>query len=99
MNERIKEFAESGIKHLMAKNTTESWAEAICIAIGMLKDKDGKLLRVFLSDDYCAIVTGAQARGHWRTYPSGKRGWVKDYWRGGASKGTVFKDYQLKENT
>ena len=35
-----------------------------------------------------------QARGHWRTYKSGKRGWVKECWRGDASKGTVFKDYQ-----
>lgn len=57
MNERLKELAESGIKHLMAKNTTESWAEAICIAIGMLKDKDGKLLRVFLSDDYAEHIS------------------------------------------
>lgn len=38
-----------------------------------------------------------QARGHWRTYKSGKRGWVKECWRGDASKGTVFKDYKLKE--
>lgn len=38
-----------------------------------------------------------QARGHWRTYKSGKRGWVKECWRGDASKGTIFKDYQLKE--
>jgi len=38
-----------------------------------------------------------QARGHWRTYKSGKRGWVKECWRGDASKGSVFKDYQLKE--
>jgi len=38
-----------------------------------------------------------QARGHWRTYKSGKRGWVKECWRGEASKGSVFKDYQLKE--
>ena len=28
-----------------------------------------------------------------------KRGWVKENWRGDASKGTVFKDYFLKENT
>jgi hypothetical protein len=40
-----------------------------------------------------------QARGHWRTYASGKRGWVKECWRGDASKGTVFKDYQLKEKS
>lgn len=39
-----------------------------------------------------------QARGYWRTYKSGKRGWVKESWRGDASKGAVFKDYQLKEN-
>jgi len=40
-----------------------------------------------------------QSRGHWRTYKSGKRGWVKECWKGDASKGTVFKDYQIKENT
>ena len=40
-----------------------------------------------------------QARGHWRTYKSGKRGWVKECWRGNASKGTVFKDYEVKELT
>lgn len=38
-----------------------------------------------------------QARGHWRTYKSGKRGWVKECWKGDASKGTIFKDYQMKE--
>lgn len=38
-----------------------------------------------------------QARGHWRTYASGERGWVKECWRGDASKGTIFKDYQIKE--
>jgi len=40
-----------------------------------------------------------QARGHWRTYKSGKRGWVKECWRGNASKGTVFKDYEVKDVT
>jgi len=40
-----------------------------------------------------------QARGHWRTYKSGKRGWVKECWRGDASKGAVFKDYEFKGNT
>jgi hypothetical protein len=39
-----------------------------------------------------------QARGHWRTYKSGKKGWVKECWKGDASKGTVFKDYKLKES-
>ena len=34
-------------------------------------------------------------RGHWRTYPSGKRGWVKACKVGDASKGIVFKDYQV----
>ena len=38
-----------------------------------------------------------QVRGHWRTYKSGKRGWVSECWKGDANKGTVFKDYQLKE--
>jgi len=51
MDKRIKELTESGIKHLMAENTTTSWTEAICIAIAELKDKEGKLLRVFLNDD------------------------------------------------
>jgi hypothetical protein len=40
-----------------------------------------------------------QSRGHWRTYKSGKRGWVKECWKGDASKGTVFKDYAMKEQT
>jgi len=40
-----------------------------------------------------------QVRGHWRTYKSGKRGWVNECWKGDASRGTVFKDYQFKENT
>jgi len=39
-----------------------------------------------------------QARGHWRTYQSGKRGWVRECFRGDANKGAVFKDYQIKEN-
>ena len=38
-----------------------------------------------------------QARGHWRTYKSGKRGWVKECWKGDATKGTVFKDYEIGE--
>jgi len=38
-----------------------------------------------------------QARGHWRNYKSGKRGWVADCWKGDASKGTVFKDYSIGE--
>jgi hypothetical protein len=40
-----------------------------------------------------------QSRGHWRTYKSGKRGWVKECWRGDATKGTVFKDYELRGTT
>lgn len=39
-----------------------------------------------------------QARGHWRTYKSGKKIWVRECWKGDASKGTVFKDYKLKES-
>lgn len=38
-----------------------------------------------------------QCRGHWRNCKSGKRVWVKDCWRGDASKGTVFKDYEVKK--
>ncbi len=39
-----------------------------------------------------------QVRGHWRTYKSGKRGWVNECWKGDASKGTVFKDYKIKDS-
>lgn len=38
-----------------------------------------------------------QVRGYWRTYKSGKRGWVSECWKGDASKGTVFKDYVVGE--
>lgn len=34
-------------------------------------------------------------RGHWRKYPSGKVGWVKDCKVGDARKGVVFKDYKV----
>ena len=34
-------------------------------------------------------------RGHWRKYPSGKVGWVKNCKVGDASKGVVFKDYEV----
>lgn len=34
-------------------------------------------------------------RGHWRTYPSGKRVWVRNCKVGDASKGVVFKDYEV----
>lgn len=34
-------------------------------------------------------------RGHWRNYPSGKRGWVKACKVGDASRGVVFKDYEV----
>jgi hypothetical protein len=47
---------EDFIKHLMAENTTESWTEAICIAIAQLKDKEGKALQIFLSDDYAEHI-------------------------------------------
>jgi len=38
-----------------------------------------------------------QVRGYWRTYKSGKRGWVKECWKGDASIGNVFKDYEVKD--
>lgn len=34
-------------------------------------------------------------RGHWRTCPSGKRTWVRSCKVGDASRGTIFKDYQI----
>ena len=47
MNEPTRDI----VQYLIEENTTDSWTEALCIAIGMLKDKEGKLLRVFLNDD------------------------------------------------
>lgn len=35
-------------------------------------------------------------RGHWRKHPSGRRVWVKPCKVGDASKGVVFKDYEVK---
>jgi len=40
-----------------------------------------------------------QCRGHWRNCKSGKRVWVRDCWKGDASKGNVFKDYKVKNET
>jgi len=48
--ERITKLAQESIDELMAMNTASATAEAIAIAIGQLKNKDGKLLRVQLSD-------------------------------------------------
>lgn len=36
-------------------------------------------------------------RGHWRKYPSGKVGWVKNCKVGDASRGVVFKDYEVMQ--
>jgi hypothetical protein len=52
MNKQDKDF----ITPLMQENTTQSWAEAICIAIAQLKDKEGKALQVFLSEDYAEHI-------------------------------------------
>lgn len=35
-------------------------------------------------------------RGHWRTYRSGKRGWVQNCVVGNAALGVVFKDYEVR---
>lgn len=35
-------------------------------------------------------------RGHWRKYPSGKFGWVKECKVGDSSRGVIFKDYEVK---
>jgi hypothetical protein len=53
MSEQSMDF----IKHLMAENTTESLTEAICIAIADLKDKEGKVSQVFLSNDYAEHIS------------------------------------------
>ena len=52
MNEQNRDF----ISPLMQENTTQSWTEAVCIAIAQLKDKEGKALQVFLSDDYAEHI-------------------------------------------
>ena len=48
--ERIAKLAQESIDELMAINSASATAEAIAIAIGQLKNKEGKLLRVQLSD-------------------------------------------------
>ena len=48
--ERITKLAQEAIDELMLMNTKSATAEAIAIAIGQLKNKEGKLLRVQLSD-------------------------------------------------
>ena len=52
MNEQNRDF----ISPLMQENTTQSWTEAVCIAIAQLKDKEGKALQIFLSDDYAEHI-------------------------------------------
>jgi hypothetical protein len=39
-----------------------------------------------------------ERRGHWRTYKSGKKGWVKNCEVGDKALGAVFKDYKFQEN-
>ena len=48
--ERLTKLAQQSIDELMAMNSASATAEAIAIAIGQLKNKEGKLLRVQLSD-------------------------------------------------
>ena len=50
------EQARDFVAPLMRENTMSSWTEAVCIAIAQLKDKDGKALQVFLSDDYAEHI-------------------------------------------
>ena len=52
MNKQDRDF----IMPLMEENTLTSWTEAICIAIAELKDKEGKAMQVFLSDDYAEHI-------------------------------------------
>jgi hypothetical protein len=52
MNNQDRDF----ITPLMEENTTESWTEAICIAVAQLKDKENKAMQVFLSDDYAEHI-------------------------------------------
>ena len=56
MNKQDRDF----IAPLIAQNTTESWAEAICIAIAQLKNKEGKALQVFLNEDYTGYADYAK---------------------------------------
>ena len=53
MNKQDRDF----ITPLMQENTTHSWTEAVCIAIADLKDKEGKVSQIFLSDDYIEHIS------------------------------------------
>lgn len=48
----LDKFSQDCINDLMAMNTTMATAEAIAIAVAHLKDKEGKMLRVSLSDSH-----------------------------------------------
>jgi hypothetical protein len=62
----------------------------------------GSVCKELGSDPDCSASDGLNHKSPNRlsmTAALCKRGWVKECWRGDASKGTVFKDYQIKENT
>lgn len=48
----LDKLSQDSINSLLTENTTRATAEAIAIAISHLKNKDGKLVRAYLSDDY-----------------------------------------------
>ena len=52
MNASIDELREKSIKWCIEQNTVEGLAEAIAICISNIRNKEGKYLRVYLSDDY-----------------------------------------------
>jgi hypothetical protein len=48
----MDEYAKTSIKFLMDQDTTEGLAEALVVALMRIRDKDGKLMRIRLSEDY-----------------------------------------------
>jgi hypothetical protein len=47
-----KQFAQDSINYLTEKDNVRDWAEAIAIATHNLRDKEDKMLRIKLSDDF-----------------------------------------------
>lgn len=50
--EYLNKLSQESVNSLVAQNTTRDLAEALAICVRSLKDKDGKLVLVHLSDDF-----------------------------------------------
>jgi len=47
----VDAFAQNAITYLVAQNNVRDLGEAVALAVSSLKNKDGKYVRVNLSDD------------------------------------------------